>query len=324
MTTQQFPLERFVEARAGIRHTVHKTPLMGSKTLSKWIGVPVYFKCENLQKTGSFKVRGALHKVTQLTQEERARGVATISAGNHAQAVAWAATSIGVPSVVVMPEYASPTKVAASKSYGAEVILHGDAKGAFAKVLEVSKDRGLTFLHPFDDEEVITGHGSCALEITEQLTEVSSVVVPVGGGGLSSGIAAAMAALKTDISVWGVEPEGAPSMHRSLESGHPIQLDSTNTIADGLAPPMAGILNYELLATHARGVVLVSDNEIVYAMRTLLERVKLLVEPSGAAGLAALLANKIPLEPNAPVVVILTGGNADLNQLSELLSYDSS
>ncbi|MEE3136609.1 MAG: threonine/serine dehydratase [Gemmatimonadota bacterium] len=320
MATQQFPLDRFVEARARISHTVHKTPLMGSKALSKWIGVPVYFKCENLQKTGSFKVRGALHKVTQLTQEERAKGVATISAGNHAQAVAWAATSVGVSSVVVMPENASPTKVAASKSYGAEVILHGDAKAAFAKVLEVSRDRGLTFLHPFDDEEVIAGHGSCALEIAEQLPEVRSVIVPVGGGGLSSGIAAAMAVLKTDISVWGVEPEGAPSMHRSLESGNPIQLDSTNTIADGLAPPMAGTINYNLLAAHASGVVLVTDDEIVYAMKTLLERMKLLVEPSGAAGLAALLANKIPLEANGPVVVILTGGNADLIQLCKLLS----
>ena len=158
---------------------MHETPLMGSKALSKWIGVPVYFKCENLQNTGSFKVRGALHKVTQLTQEERAKGVATISAGNHAQAVAWAATSVGVSSVVVMPENASPTKVAASKSYGAEVILHGDAKAAFAKVLEVSRDRGLTFLHPFDDEEVIAGHGSCALEIAEQEPEVRSVIVPV-------------------------------------------------------------------------------------------------------------------------------------------------
>jgi len=322
MTTQQFPLDRFVKARARIRHTVHKTPLMGSKALSKWIGVPVYFKCENLQKTGSFKVRGALHKVTQLTQEERAKGVATISAGNHAQAVAWAAASVEVPCVVVMPENASPIKVAASKSYGAEVILHGDAKAAFTKVLEVSNDRGLTFLHPFDDEEVVAGHGSCALEIAEQLKEVSSVIVPVGGGGLSSAIAAAMAVLKTDISVWGVEPRGAPSMHRSLESGKPIQLDSTNTIADGLAPPMAGRLNYELLATHARGVVLVTDDEIVYAMKALLERMKLLVEPSGAAGLAALLTNKIPLEPDAPVVVILTGGNADLIQLSELLSQN--
>ncbi|HIC63180.1 MAG TPA: pyridoxal-phosphate dependent enzyme, partial [Gemmatimonadetes bacterium] len=205
MTTQQFPLDRFAEARARIRHAVHKTPLMGSKALSKWIGVPVYFKCENLQKTGSFKVRGALHKVTQLTQEERAKGVATISAGNHAQAVAWAAASVEVPCVVVMPENASPIKVAASKSYGAEVILHGDAKAAFARALEVSNDRELTFLHPFDDEEVVAGHGSCALEIAEQLKEVSSVIVPVGGGGLSSAIAAAMAVLKRDISVWGVE-----------------------------------------------------------------------------------------------------------------------
>ena len=320
MTSKQFPIERFKQAQKRLGHLVHKTPLMGSKAFSDLIGVPIYFKCENLQKTGSFKVRGALHKITQLTREERAQGVATISAGNHAQAVAWAAASIGVHSVVVMPENASPAKVAASKSYGAEVILHGDAKAAFVKVLEVSKDRGLTFLHPFDDEEVIVGHGSCALEILEQLEEVSSVVVPVGGGGLSSGIAASIAALKTDTSVWGVEPEGAPSMHRSLVAGQPIQLDSTDTIADGLAPPMAGTINYNILAEHARGIALVTDNEIVLAMKALLERMKLLVEPSGAAGLASLLANKIPLERDGPVVVILTGGNADLIELSKLLS----
>ena len=319
MNTRRFPLDRFVEAQARIRQAVHKTPLIGSKTLSEWIGVPIYLKCENFQKTGSFKVRGALHRLLQLTQEERARGVATFSAGNHAQAVAWAAASEGIPSLVVMPENASPTKVAASKSYGAEVILHGDANAAFKKVLEVAEQRGLTFVHPFDDEEVVAGHGSCALEIVEQLTDVGSVVVPVGGGGLSSAIAATMAVLKPEVSVWGVEPEGAPSMHRSLESGKPIQLDSIKTIADGLAPPMAGSLNYELLAAHAHGVVLVTDDEIIYALKALLERTKLVVEPSGAAALAALLANRIPLEPTIPVVVVLSGGNADLIQLARLL-----
>jgi threonine dehydratase len=317
--TTPFDIDRFEEARARIAGSVHRTPLVASRTLSERVGAPVYLKCENLQKTGSFKVRGALHRLLRLSDEERARGVATISAGNHAQAVAWAAAAAGVPSVVVMPENASATKVRASREYGAEVILHGDARAAFERVFEVAEERGLTFVHPFDDEEVVAGHGSCGLEIVEDLPDVGTVLVPVGGGGLSSAIATAVTALKPGVAVWGVEPEGAPSMHRSFEAGHAVHLDSVSTVADGLAPPMAGVLNFELLSAHARGIVLVEDAEIVDALKLLLERTKLLVEPSGAAGLAALLAGRVPLEPSQPVVVVLSGGNVDLTLLAELL-----
>jgi threonine dehydratase len=322
MNLPPFDLARFEEAHALIHSAVRKTPMVRSETLSKRVGAPVYLKCENLQKTGAFKVRGALHRLLRLTEAQWASGVATISAGNHAQAVAWAATSVGVRSLVVMPETASPTKVRASREYGAEVILHGDAKAAFEKVFELSEERGMTFMHPFDDEEVVAGHGSCGLEIVDQLPDVHTIVVPVGGGGLSSAIATSVAAAKPGVAVWGVEPEGAPGMHRSLKVGEAIHLESVNTVADGLAAPMAGVLNHALLAAHARGVVLVSDEQIIHALRLILQRCKLLVEPAGAAAVAGLLEGLIPVEADCPVVAVLSGGNADLERLGALLRSD--
>ena len=321
MTFDSLSLDALEAARARIQGSIHRTPLVRSSTLSRWVGRPVWLKCENLQKTGAFKVRGALHRLLRLSAEERARGVSTISAGNHAQAVAWAASAAGIPSLVVMPEHASPTKVRASRQYGAEVILHGDAAAAFVRVREVSEERGLTFVHPFDDPEVVAGHASCGLEIVEELPDVATVVVPVGGGGLSSAIAVALAGSGAETELWGVEPRGAAAMHHSLQQGRAVHLDSVDTIADGLAPPMAGQLNHAILAEHARGVALVDDDEIVSAMRLLLERTKLLVEPSGAAGLAALLEERIPFGREGPVVVVLSGGNADLEQLGRLLLH---
>jgi len=323
MSLPPLTLDRLRAARARIADSVHRTPLLRSSTLSEMAGTPVYLKCENLQKTGAFKVRGALHRLLRLSDEDRVRGVSTISAGNHAQAVAWAASAAGVSSLVVMPEHASPTKVRASREYGAEVILHGDAAAAFVRVRELTEERSLTFVHPFDDEELVAGHASCGLEILEDLPDVGAIVVPVGGGGLSSAIAAAVAASGSEADVWGVEPQGADAMHRSLAAGHAVHLDSVATIADGLAPPMAGELNHAILAEHARGVVLVDDDEIISAMTLLLERTKLLVEPSGAAGLAAILEGRIPLD-DRPVVVVLSGGNADLEQLGALLGRGSS
>ena len=260
-----------------------------------------------------------MNRLLTLSPEERARGVSTISAGNHAQAVAWAASAAGVSSTVVMMEHASPTKVRASRDYGAEVILHGDAAAAFEKVHEVSLERGLTFVHPFDDPEVVAGHASCGLEILEDLPNVGTIVVPVGGGGLSSAIAAATALSQADVDVWGVEPTGAAAMHESFEAGYALRLDRVDTVADGLGAPMAGELNYEILAEYARGIVLVEDREIVCAMMMLLERTKLLAEPAGAAGLAALLENKIEFDRTRPVVVVISGGNADLAQFARLI-----
>ncbi|HCK59646.1 MAG TPA: pyridoxal-5'-phosphate-dependent protein beta subunit [Gemmatimonadetes bacterium] len=323
MIIADLTLNRLNEARRRIEGMVHRTPLLHSQTLSARIGAPVWLKCENLQKTGAFKVRGALNRLLTLSDEERARGVSTVSAGNHAQAVAWAATSADVSSTVVMMEHASPTKVRASREYGAEVILHGDASAAFHKVQEVSDERGLTFVHPFDDADVVAGHASCGLEILEDLPETGTIVVPVGGGGLSSSIAAAAALSGTEVDVWGVEPTGAPAMHASFSAGQAVQIDQVNTVADGLGPPMAGAINYEILSQHARGIVLVEDSEIVSAMMVLLERTKLLAEPSGAAGLAALLQGKIEIDQERPVVIVISGGNADLDQLARLVQGEA-
>ncbi|MEX2467709.1 MAG: threonine/serine dehydratase [Gemmatimonadota bacterium] len=323
MSSDTFSLERLREVHADLGSTVHRTPLVHSRTLSERAGVPVYLKCENLQRTGSFKVRGALNRMKALTPEERTRGVITISAGNHAQAVAWAAAAAGVASTVVMPERASQTKVRASREYGAEVILHGDPGAAFRRAFELADERRLAFVHPFDDADVVAGHASCMLEVLEDLPDVETVVVPIGGGGLASGLAVAIAAAAPQVDLWGVEPEGAAAMHRSLELGRAVQLDSVHTVADGLAAPMAGALNFELLERYARGVVLVADDAIVRAMRLLLERTKLLVEPAGAAGLAALLTGRVPVG-KGPVVVVLSGGNVDLELLGKLLTEGSS
>lgn len=314
--------DRFEDARALIAGSVHRTPLVRSRTLSEMVGAPLYLKCENLQRTGAFKVRGALHRILKLDDDERRRGVVTISAGNHAQAVAWAASAAGVHSVVVMPEHASRSKVRASEEYGAEVMLHGDAAAAFRKAHELAEDRGLCFLHPFDDVEVVVGHGSCGLEIAEGLPDVGTVVVPVGGGGLISGIAAALATVRPSVRVWGVEPEGAAAMSRSLESGHPVHLDAVDTVADGLAAPMAGALNYAIVDAMCAGVVTVTDEAIVAALRLLLERTKMLAEPGGAAGLAGLLGGDIAVDGQAPVVVVVSGGNMDLDLLGHLLCAD--
>ena len=320
MVLEDFPLTRLEEAHRRIRDEVHHTPLVRSDVLTREFGREVLLKCENRQETGAFKVRGALNRLLTLSEDDRRRGVATISAGNHAQAVAWAASSAGVPSVVVMPEHASPLKVRRSREYGAEVILHGDASAAFARVREICDERGLTFLHPFDDDEVVAGHASCGLEILDQAPWAGLIVVPTGGGGLSSGIAASLAARGSDARLWGVEPAGADAMSRSLSTGAAVHLDSVDTIADGLAAPMAGVLNHRILAARAEGVVVVSDRAIVDALRTLTREVGEHVEPSAAAALAALREGGIAMPgTERPVVLVLSGGNAEPDANQELI-----
>ena len=311
-------LEHLQEAQARISGSVHRTPTVSSRTLSERVDRPVILKCENLQKTGSFKVRGALNRILGLDDVARARGVVTVSAGNHAQAVAWAGARTGVSATVVMPANASPTKVRASEGYGAEVILQGTVFEAFDLALEVAEDRGLTFLHAFDDPLIVAGQGTLGLEVLEDVPDVATVVVPVGGGGLISGIALAAANLAPRVRVVGVEPHGACAMWKSLERGEAVSLESLDTVADGLGAPMAGELNFEVVRRHVEDVVLVSDDEIREAMAFILERAKLLVEPAGAAAVAALLAGRIPLA-DGPVVAILSGGNVDLDRLPDLL-----
>lgn len=313
------PLIQSARQRLGDR--VHHTPLLSATRLGARVGATLFHKCESLQKTGSFKVRGALNRLTQLNERERARGVVTVSAGNHAQALAWAARDAGVRCTVVMPEAASRAKVEASRGYGAEVVLHGTSSiQAFARAHELAEERSLTVVHPFDDDEVMAGQGTVALEILDQLEEFDDIVVPIGGGGLIGGIAVAIKEQRPKVRVYGVEPTGAAVMRKSLDVGHPVRLDVVKTIADGLAAPMAGDLTYPVVQRYVDDVVVVSDDEIMVAMRDLLLSSKLLVEGGGAAATAAVLSGKLPVAGRR-VVTVLSGGNVDVSRIQEVLNH---
>ena len=306
-------------AHARVAPRIHRTPLLSASRLGARAGVTLFHKCESLQKTGSFKVRGALNNVSQLDPATRRRGVVTVSAGNHAQALAWAARDAGVRCTVVMPTTASRTKVDASRGYGAEVVLHG-ASGmeAFAHAHALATERDLAFVHPFDDSAVIAGQGTVGLEILEQLEDVDDVVVPIGGGGLIAGVATAIKESRPTVRVYGVEPTGAAVMRKSLDEGHPVRLESMKTIADGLAAPMAGDVTYPIVKHYVDDVVLVTDEEIMAAMREILFSAKLLAEGGGAAATAAILSGKLKLAGRR-VVAVLSGGNVDPMRVKEVL-----
>ena len=301
------------------RQALHRTPLVPSSTLSRLTGFDLFLKLENLQKTGSFKPRGALHNMRRLSAEDRKRGVVTISAGNHAQGVAYAGSVLGIATTVVMPENASPAKARAAREYGARVVLHGDVQGAFRKLEEIRNQENLAYVHAFDDPRTVEGQGTVGLEVCEDLPSFDAICAGIGGGGLISGIAFTTKSLRPQILVAGVEPEGAAAMHRSRLEGKPVRLDRIATIADGLAPPFVGELNFGICREQVDEVVLVSDEEIRAAVRILLERCKLLVEPAGAAALAALLHGKIEIPRGRRVVCVLSGGNLDLDRLKEIL-----
>jgi len=318
MTSDALPgIQEVHDAVPRVRPHLHRTPLVSSRTLSELTGLDIWLKCENLQKTGSFKPRGGLNRLATLTPEQRQAGVITISAGNNAQGLAFAARVAGVHAVLVMPETAVASKVAATRGYGAEVVLHGDVHAAFERLEQLHQERGLTLIHPFDDPMLIAGHGTLGLEICEQLDDIDAVVCGIGGGGLSGGLGVALS--DRDIVLLGVEPTGAATMTTALEAGTPVRLDEVDTIADGLAPPFVGQLNLEAAQRYVSAVHLVTDDEIRAAMRLLIERTKYLVEPSGAAALAALLSGSITLAPASRVVVVLSGGNVDLHRLAEFL-----
>ncbi|MEO9034188.1 MAG: threonine/serine dehydratase [Gemmatimonadaceae bacterium] len=307
-------------ARERIAGRVRITPTLSATRLGDRVGVSLFLKCENLQKTGSFKVRGVLNRLIQLDDRERAAGVITFSAGNHAQALAWAARAAGVHAVVVMSNVAVAGKVAASRGYGAEVVQHG-ANGleALHRAREIEAERGLTFVHPFDDEEVVAGAGTVSLELMEQAPDLDVVVVPIGGGGLISGQLVALKETNPKIRVYGVEPTGAAAMRRSLDEGHAIQLESVNTIADGLAAPMAGNINYDIVRRYVDDVVLIDDEAIRTATLDLLFSAKLLAEPAGATATAAILSGAIPLRSGERVAAIVSGGNADEAKLRTVM-----
>jgi threonine dehydratase len=293
--------------------------MISSTTLGRRIGAELYFKAEIFQKTGSFKPRGALNKLKNLTEAEKARGVVTISAGNHAQGLAYAAALLGVEATVVMPQAAVQSKVEATKGYGASVILHGSGKDLMSKCLELQEERGLTFVHPFDDLLIIAGQGTVGLEILEDVPTPDVVVVPVGGGGLISGVATVLKASNPAMKIIGVEPIGADAVSQSLQQNMVVHLDKTETIADGLAAPFAGEYTLAHVKHYVDDLLLVSDEEIIEALWLISERCKLLPEPSGAAGFAALLSKKIRVPQGAQVVCVLSGGNIDRSRLKGIL-----
>ncbi len=310
-------LEDILAARSVIESALHRSPLVGSQTLSRQTGLEVHLKLEMFQKTGSFKTRGVLNRLSHLDVEAREKGVISLSAGNHAQALAWAASSRGIASTVVMPESSVSSKVDAARAYGASVVL--TSGNLLETCLQLRDDRGLTLVHPFDDEFIIAGHGTVGLEILEDLPEVEAVIVGIGGGGLISGVAAAVKGRDPGIRLIGVEPEGAPTMTRSLQKGEPVHLDRMDTIADGLAAPFVGVKNLHHVQALVDEVVTVSDRLIAIAMKLLLARCKVLAEPAAASSVAALLGGKVILRPGAPVACLLSGGNVDLAMLGELL-----
>ena len=327
-TTPIVGLDEILGAREVIVSRVHRTPLLSSATAARFVedmGGPrladgrLYVKAEHLQKTGSFKARGMTNRIASLDAEQRTRGAITMSAGNAGQAYAWAAREAGVPMTVVMAVGANPTKVAACRGYGAEVVLEGEHVGeAFQALERIRDERGLTFVHPFEDRAVIAGHGSVGLELLEDLPEVDAVVVGVGGGGLISGVAAALKEQRPGVRVFGVEPVDAAAMSLAFDAGEPVTIQP-KTVADGLAAPFAGALTLAMCRRYLDGLVLLDDPTILAGVRFALERTKQVLEPAGAAALAAVLFGRIPINDGERVAVVASGGNVDVARLGELL-----
>jgi threonine dehydratase len=309
------------KAQQTIKAVVHYTPLDYSSTFSTLSNHHIYFKLENLQKTGSFKIRGAYNKIVSLTENEKKKGVIAASAGNHAQGVALASRKANISSTIVMPEGAPLSKIEATKGYGAEVLLSGSTfDDALEYAIKLKQKLGASFIHAFDDLKIIEGQGTVGLEIMEQLPDVEVIVCPIGGGGLISGVALAAKQINPKVKVYGVQAAACPSMISSLVKRTPVKVDSVHTIADGIAVKKPGNLSLEIVQNYVDDVFTVDDMEIARAMLYLLERNKLLVEGSGAAAIAALMYNKIPIQ-GKKVVVILSGGNVDINFVSRIIEH---
>ncbi len=319
-TRRMLGLDDIREARERVESVARHTPLEHSHSFSDLSGAAVHPKLEVFQRTGSFKIRGASNRIATLTDDEQAAGVVTASAGNHAQGVALAATRADVDSVVVMPEHAPIAKVKATRSYGAEVVLHGeDYDAAQARAHDIEADENRTYVHAFDDPRVMAGQGTIGLEIVEDLPTVETVVVPIGGGGLIAGIATAIKATAPDARVVGVEAEGASSVAQSLEKGAVQAIDGVDTIADGIATRRVGEQTFPIIEERVDEVVTVSDPEIAVAITTLLERSKTLIEGAGAVPMAAILAEAFEYSDDEVIVPVLCGGNIDLNMLRTVI-----
>jgi threonine dehydratase len=309
-----------VAARATLQPIIRQTPLLESSALSALVGGPVYVKCENLQRGGSFKVRGAYLRIARLSTAERARGVVAASAGNHAQGVALAAAALGTQATVVMPAAAPLPKVAATRSYGAEVVLHGaTVEDALAMARELADETGSIFIHPFDHPDVIAGQGTVGLEIAEQCPQVRTITLPVGGGGLASGVAVAASSVLPGARLIGVQAEAVAPLPGSIAVGHPVSVTPSATMADGIAVARPGELTVSLLAREHVRIVTVTEENLSRGLLLCLERAKQVVEPAGAAGVAAILEHPALFEP--PVVVVLSGGNIDPLLLSKVLRH---
>jgi threonine dehydratase len=308
-------------AREILRPVIRQTPVLESVVLAALVDGPVFLKCENLQRGGSFKVRGAYVRIARLSPAERARGVVAASAGNHAQGVALAAGWLGTRATVVMPAAAPLPKIAATRGYGAEVILHGaSVEEALARALEISEQTGSILIHPFDHADVIAGQGSVGLEIAEQCPQARTVVVPVGGGGLASGIAVALSSVLPQAQVIGVQAEAVAPIAASVAAGHLVSVEASATMADGIAVAVPGALTTPLITRLCGRVLTVTEENLSRALLLCLERAKQLAEPAGAAGVAALLEHPAHLfQP--PVVVVLSGGNIDPLLLSKVLRH---
>lgn len=312
-------LSRLRQIRERIAPYIHATPLWRSTTLSRLTGHNVYLKAELFQKTGSYKPRGMLWALMQMSEAQRRSGVITFSAGNAAQGLAYAGGILGTPVVVTMPAQASPTKAQATRDYGAEVILHGTPSECLELCRNLARERSLTFLSSYDDLALMEGHATLGHEIVDALPAADVIVLGVGGGGMLGGICLALAAHDHRARLIGIEPHGAPAMSRSFASGRAVALESVQTIADGLAAPGAGEQCYQIAKSRVERIELVSDEEIVAALKLLMQRCKLFAEPAGAAALAGLVSGRLALPVGSNVVCIVSGGNLDLSRLKNLL-----
>ena len=309
-------LEKIIEAEEVLSHVANNTDIL---EMPIKCDNEVYLKTENLQVTGSFKVRGAYYKISKLTDEQRKRGVIACSAGNHAQGVALAAKHFGIPAIICLPEGAPISKIEATKSYGAQTVLvPGVYDDAYAKALEMQKQCNYTFIHPFDDEDVIAGQGTIGYEILQEMPSLDAIVVPIGGGGLISGVACAIKSLNPNIKVYGVQAEGAPSMYESIKQGKPVHLDKVSTVADGIQVKEPGEHTFKYVQKYVDDIVTVTDDEISSAILKLIESQKMIAEGAGAAPLAAVMFNKLPVK-GKKVVCVISGGNIDVTILSRVI-----
>lgn len=314
-------LDKIYHAHYVLKDAIRETDIIYSPVLSKQCGANIYLKTENLQITGSFKIRGAYYKISQLTQEEKAKGVIACSAGNHAQGVALASEKFGIKSIICMPDGAPISKVEATKSYGAQVVLvPGVYDDAHNEAERLKDEHSYTFIHPFDDEDVIAGQGTIGLEIMNQIKDADAVIVPIGGGGLISGVAFAIKSLNPDVKVYGVQSDGAPSMLNSVEHKHVETLQSVSTVADGIAVKEPGKLTYKICSEYVDKIVSVSDDQVSAAIVALIEKQKMIAEGAGAVALAAVMFDKIPDVKGKKVVCVISGGNIDVTILSRVIN----